>query len=269
MFRTAASYRVNGQHGPDLKVANGNVINRRDPSISSKTSSSARFHSGLRRFSGLRRRGPPSTGWTGAPWGAGRGGLRFLCCPGLGRLEPFHLVQRRPAGAAGQFVPAACGQFQRPATARSRSRWQSWSGRASAVLQGRVIAYNATAAAFETLSDPNPPEDGILTSLSHKSRVRALRPGPLCPQHQRQGPVRQAGRQRTDLGLGLAIEAEDRRSPCPATSRSRCRGSGTPEIGVRSSAPLGFLASAPVRGRPRRAGGDHRAGRRTAFGRAQ
>jgi len=71
--------------------------------------------------------------------------------------QRLHLMKRRAAGAAGQFVPLAAGQNQRragAAIAAGRDFRALWNGRLRYLGKD---AYRATAAAFETLSEPNCP----------------------------------------------------------------------------------------------------------------
>ena len=142
-------------------------------SISSKTSPKA--HRVPQRFAPLFRACVPArarfhTGLDRRAMGRGpRRGLRFLVLSGLRRLEAIIISaaaprrRRRP-----QFVPGRVRPYVKSArpTAAVGAGGNSFClvGAIRGVLQGRVIAYNAhtCAARSETLSDPNPPEDGIL-----------------------------------------------------------------------------------------------------------
>jgi hypothetical protein len=97
-----------------------------------------------------------------------------------------HMIHRPVNAHLGRLVPEPCA-------ARNSSRWQFCDHGALAPPPHygfALTAYRETAAAFETLSDPNSPKKGILTKWSHNSRVRSRNPGPSAPRTKARGRSR-------------------------------------------------------------------------------
>jgi hypothetical protein len=97
-----------------------------------------------------------------------------------------HMIHRPVNAHLGRLVPEPCA-------ARNSSRWQFCDHGALAPPPHygfALTAYRETAAAFETLSDPNSPKKEILTKWSHNSRVRSRNPGPSAPRTKARGRSR-------------------------------------------------------------------------------
>ena len=97
-----------------------------------------------------------------------------------------HMIHRPVHAHPARLVPEPCA-------AHNSSRWQFCDRGALAPPPHygfALTAYRETAAAFETLSDPNSPKKGILTKWSHSSRVRSRNPGPSAPRTKARGRSR-------------------------------------------------------------------------------
>jgi hypothetical protein len=173
--------------GPD-QSADQSKMSSSTSNASSKTSRRRPLR-GLRR---LRLRGS----WRSScqPWAPRRHGGRVCAgCACRARipvgLEPFHLVKRRAAGPAGQFMPATRRELQHLAAAAIGTGGDlGLVGHRRSPAQSGLNAYRLTAAALETLSDPKAPAAGMRAKTSHNSRVRARRPGPSAPRTSAGGP---------------------------------------------------------------------------------
>ena len=82
---------------------------------------------------------------------------------GLRRRHDLQIMQRRATGRTGQLVPLFPLQHQRRAGA-AITTGRNLCLHVQPFFRALRATYRATAAAFETLSDPNPPDASILTS---------------------------------------------------------------------------------------------------------
>ena len=128
--------------------------------------------------------------WPNSVAGRGFGGAYFA--DPLGGFAPSshakarHMIHRPVHAHPARLVPEPCA-------AHNSSRWQFCDHGALAPPPHygfALTAYRETAAAFETLSDPNSPKKGILTKWSHNSRVRSRNPGPSAPRTNARGRSR-------------------------------------------------------------------------------